>query len=292
MTNGLLPTKNNRIIVTPSALYWTLTYLFKKGNYPMATSIPTTDSERIVSLRTALESNLRDQTAGHPYLAAATVAELEALCAPLEAAVHNMAQATARHRAALAASADAITALQAQVRHIWTTVRWRVRWQGTPPAVLAYYHLPTHRTPYPKRRDGWLELAERLLQGDAAAIQAGYPSAADTPALSAARDALASALDALNAAKQTQQTAQEALISLRRRSDGAIRHLNGDLRYALRDRSATAQQQIMRTYGVRFRRIAAAPTTAARGLASPPVLGWHLQPAAVAGEPVPVGSGQ
>lgn len=258
----------------------------------MATTTPTTDSERLVNLRTALESNLRDQSAGHPYLAATTVAELEAITPQLGAAVHNMAQSTATHRAALTASAEAITALQAQVRQVWSTVRWRVRWQGTHPAVLAYYHLPTHRTPYPKSRGGWLELAERLLQGDAAAILAGYPSAADTPALTEARDALASALDALNAAKLTLHTTQQYLISLRRRSDGAIRHLNGDLRYALRDRSATDQQQIMRTYGVRFRRLAAAPPPAARGLTSPPVLGWQLQPAALAGEPVPVGSGQ
>ena len=259
----------------------------------MATSIPTTDSERIVNLRTALESNLRDQSAGHPYLAATTVAELEALTAPLEAAVHNMAQATAKHRAALAASAEAITSLQAQVRHIWTTVRWRVRWQGASPAVLAYYHLPAQRTPYPKSRGGWLELAERLIQGDAAAIQAGYPSAADTPALTAARDALASALNALNGAKQTLQTAQQELISLRRSSDQTIRHLNGDLRYALRDRSTTAQQQIMRTYAVRFRRIAAEQTVAVpRSLAAVPVLGWHLQPEALPREPVPVSSGQ
>ncbi len=259
----------------------------------MATTIPTTDSDRIVSLRTALESNLRDQAAGHPYLAAPTVVNLEALASPLEAAVHNMAQATARHRAALAAATDALASLQAQVRHVWTTVRWRVRWQGTSPAVLAYYHLPARSTPYPKSRGGWLELGERLLQGDAAAIQAGYPSAADTPALTEARDALASALDTLNGAKQELHTAQQELVSLRRSSDRAIRHLNGDLRYALRDRPATAQQQIMRTYGVRFQRSAVDHTVAApRSLDALSVLGWHLPPAAVASEPLPVSSGQ
>ncbi len=259
----------------------------------MATSIPTTDSERIVSLRTALKSNLRDQAAGHPYLAASTMADLEALASQLEAAVHIMAQATAKHRAALAASADAIASLQAHVRHIWTTVRWRVRWQGASPVLLPYYHLPAHRTPYPKSRGGWLELAERLLQGDAAAIQAGYPAAADTPAFTQARDALAHALDALNGAKQTLHTAQQEMNSLRSRSDRTIRHLNGDLRYALRDRPATAQQQIMRTYGVRFQRTAVDQTVAApRSLAALPVLGWHLQPAAVASEPLPVSSGQ
>ena len=134
-------------------------------------------------------------------------------------------------------------------------------------------------------------------QGDAAAIQAGYPAAADTPALTTARDALASALDGLNGAKQTLHTAQQELISLRRRSDLAIRHLNGDLRYALRDRPATAQQQIMRTYGVRFQRTSTPeeqPRSFARSLTSAQtaVQGWQLQPAAVAGEPVAVSSGQ
>lgn len=254
---------------------------------------PTNDSDRISLLRTALESHLRGQTASHTYLAEATADALGSQAAQLEAAVQTIAQAQATHQQALATAKAAVVAIQAQVRHTWDTVRTRVRWRGISPAVLPYYHLRARRIPRLQNRAAWLEMADRLVQGDQAAMEAGYASAIDPVALPAARDALQAALDDLNEAKQQLHSARQTGRAVRRSSDRLIRHLVGDLRHALRDHSATDQQQIMRTYGVHFRRSStqpvdeqAQPPSVSRSAAprqQAAVAGWQLQP-----DPVPV----
>ncbi len=254
---------------------------------------PTNDSHRISLLRTALESHLRGQTAGRTYLAEATADALDSQATQLEATVQTIAQAQAAHQQALAQTAAAVEVLQGQVRHTWNTVRWQVRWQGVSPAVLPYYHLRARRIPRLQNRAAWLEMADRLVQGDQAAVEAGYASAIDPVALPAARDALQAALDDLNETKQQLHSARQTGRAVRRSSDRLIRHLVGDLRHALRDQSATDQQQIMRTYGVHFQRTftqpvdeQAQPASVSRSVAprhQAEVAGWQLQP-----DPVPV----
>jgi hypothetical protein len=255
----------------------------------MTTALPINDSDRLSLLRSAASSHSRDQAAGRPCLSPATIEALSPLTAEFEAAIAGIAQAQANHQQALAAGDSALTALQAQVRHTWNSVHWRVRWQGVAPAVLAYYHLRPRHTPTLQGRAAWLEMADRLLAGDAGAVVDGYASAVDGPALQSARTELASALDAINAAAHSLHSARQNGRRLRSQVDRLARHLSGDLRHALRDASPTDQQQIMRTYGVRFRRASAEPALATpRALASAPVMGWQLQPEKIAAEPLPV----
>ncbi|MBX3052987.1 MAG: hypothetical protein KF753_16005 [Caldilineaceae bacterium] len=255
----------------------------------MTTVLPRNDSDRLSLLRTAISSHSRDQAAGRAYLSPTTAAALEPLAAEFEAAIAGIAQAQANQQQTLAAGDTALAELQAQVRHTWNTVRWRVRWQDVSPSVLAYYHLRPRHTRIPHNRAAWLELAQRLLAGDAAAVADGYASAVDGPALQGASAELAAALDAINAAKQSLHSARQHGNRLRRQVNRLLRHLNGDLRHALRDASVTDQQQIMRTYGMRFRRTPGEATAAMpRSLASAPIMGWQLQAEPSAAEPVSV----
>jgi len=265
-------------------------FTIQEREYTMSTFYPTNDSHRISLLRTALESHRRDQAVVHTYLTATIGETLESQAAQLEAAVQAIAQATATHQQAVAMTEVAVEAIQAQVRYTWNTVRWQVRWQGVSPAVLPYYHLRTQRTPLPKNRVDWLALADRLLLGDADAVEAGYESAIDPVALPAARAALQTALDDLNGAKQHLHSARQTGRGVRRSSDRLIRHTIGDLRHALRDQSSTDQQQIMRTYGVRFQRtstpiadgqeqeIVALDSRSLAPTKQTGVVGWQLQP--------------
>jgi hypothetical protein len=131
-------------------------------------------------------------------------------------------------------------------------------------------------------------MADRLVLGDGAAVEAGYASAIDPVALPATSAALQIALDNLNGAKQRLHNARQTGRVVRRQSDRLIRHTIGDLRHALRDQSPTDQQQIMRTYGVRFQRTSA-PTVGGQEIPAPDsrslaptqetgVVGWQLQP--------------
>ena len=95
-----------------------------------------------------------------------------------------------------------------------------------------------------------------------------------------------SALDAINAAAQSLHSARQNGRRLRSQVDRLARHLSGDLRYALRDASPTDQQQIMRTYGVRFQRTAtqrpaetSTPSTTNRSIQTTQagIMGWQLQ---------------
>lgn len=244
---------------------------------------PTHDWGRITLLRTALESSRRDEAAGRTYLTPTVRDALEAQAAQLETASLAVAQAEAEQKQALAAADAAVEAIQAQVRQSWSTLRWRVRWQSLTPAVLPYYQLRPNQTPKPPNRVGWLELAEQLILGDAAAQAAGFASAIDPIALPGARNGLQAALEQVNRSQERLHSLRLQLRSVRGQSDRVIRHLLGDLRHALREENAASQQQIMRTYGARFRRLRQSHSD--EGGDNLPlqgeVMGWQLQPQAI-----------
>lgn len=117
--------------------------------------LPTNDATRLVFLQTALTMANSDSANGRQRLPQETQDALAALIASFEAARHHVAQAKAERSRAVADSKQAMQTVEAQVRQVWSTVRWRVRWADVAPSVLPYYQLAQDGNhPFPKRRAG------------------------------------------------------------------------------------------------------------------------------------------
>ncbi len=216
---------------------------------------PTNDTDRLAFLRTALAVAQQDQSLGRPRLHMETMTNLASQLQAFDTARQDVIQAKAAYGQARIAADSANRALQAKVRQVWSTVNWRVRWQGVSSQVRTFYGLPQDGpTPFPTSRAGWLAVAEQILAGDPQAVEAGFESAMDAGAFQPVLDQAQTALDALAGAKQDLRLAQKQLATLRRSVDRLTRRIAQDLRYALRDEAASLQREIMRTYGIRFER--------------------------------------
>ena len=216
---------------------------------------PTNDADRLTFLRTALAVAQQDQSLGRPRLHMDTLAELASQAQAFDTARQEVIQAKAAHAQARATADTANRILQAQVRQVWSTVNWRVRWKGVSNQSRTFYGLPQDGpTPFPTNRSGWLAVAEQILIGDPQAVEAGFESAVDAAALQPLHDQAQTTVEAVAATKQDLRLAQKQLAALRRSVDQLVRRIVQDLRYALRDEARSLQREIMRTYGIRFER--------------------------------------
>lgn len=73
--------------------------------------------------------------------------------------------------------------LEMYVSHLWTAVYNRAQRENQPVGVLGYYKLNNDGSrPAITRREEWLEMATSVVNGDAAAVAAGYPAAVNPSA--------------------------------------------------------------------------------------------------------------
>lgn len=214
---------------------------------------PVSDVKRLANLRMAYETG-SNAAADNQYLSPATLSAIHTLADQYEAAMQAVAQLNAQRATATDTAKVCARELAFFVQEARRTLRANVRLGKLPSAALRYYGLSSEgRQIQPGTRDGWLQPAAELLQGESAAQAQGIEGLPNQPALAAAYAADKNAEDnvvqlnsALLAARSQLQTQREAAIA-------QIRVMVRELRYNLADYPLPHQREIMRTYGLRFR---------------------------------------
>jgi hypothetical protein len=212
------------------------------------------DRERLAILQTAADTGAKDRAAGRNYIEQATIDGLLAFVAEFEAATEQVNQRKAAYHRAVMEAKQRTSELATQVRGLCSFVRWQVRCQKANSELLTYYQFPVSASiRYPTRRGEWIALAGQLLQGDAAAVEAGYPGADNRELLQTSYEAAVAAEDAVETATQELVAARQARKELRQEAYRLYRGLLSELRHTLRELDPVDRREIMRTYGVRFR---------------------------------------
>lgn len=217
--------------------------------------IPQTDSERLTFLRTAAQSTALDYANNIEYVSLDTFHSLQAFLPQFDEAFLDVAATFGQLDREVVERDEALGILQVYLDDMWEIVRRRVYRNHEPIGVLRFYYLsPEGEEPAPDSVEGWLELAEKVIAGDAEAVEAGYaaavcPSAAELQKV--LDDARREAADVVPA-DEAHDRAQAAIEAMRAQADELIGDVLEELSFHLRKEEPASQRRIMRSYGVKF----------------------------------------
>lgn len=218
---------------------------------------PISNHNRRTALERIAQKGAQDAGNGLTYLRPETLAQVAALATQFATALSSSDQARSAQAVATAAANTAVKVVIQHVRDIWMAVKRRTVRDGLPAAVNLYYGLSiTGKFPQiTNSQDSWLTQAERIIEGEAAAVAAGYPALAG-PTVTQLQTKLTAAQTAVNQreiAEANYDSSKATLDSLRQQADSLIATAMHQLRVALREETASRRRDIMRDYGARFR---------------------------------------
>jgi len=216
---------------------------------------PTSDIDRLELLEKAKTTGEQDIAAGRKYLLDETILGLTTFN-PIYKAAQFLVNTKKEGRLAETAEQKAAFAiLEVFCRDLMTVVKKRIYRMKEPLAVLAFYQMTqTGDIPNPTNMKQWLNLAEALIQGDAAAVLAGYPAMINPTAveLQAVLTTAQAEFDDVAMADRDYDIAQEALAVERTTADEWIDEIIDELDFSLRKFDDPSRRRIMRTYGFKY----------------------------------------
>lgn len=155
-----------------------------------------------------------------------------------------------------AESEAALEKLKMYVSHLWTTVYNRAQRLDLAAGVLRHYELATDGArPTPSGREEWLQLAGRIINGDAEAVAAGFSPIVEPTAveLQAVLSSAIAESDDVPIADNAYDMAQANLATFRPRADELIEEVRDVVMFGTRRMDAPSQRRILRNYGAQFR---------------------------------------
>jgi len=225
-------------------------------------SAPSNDIQRLTFLTRTAETGPDDIAAGNAYVSQETLDAVAALVPQFEVAARGVSAKLGARSKEVRERAVAIEQVKMYTRDMWEVIKRRARRLNQPAGVLQFYQLPISGVlPKLTTQGDWLAMANRVVQGDADAVAAGYPPALDPSAadLAAVLKATKSEVKDVAMADRAYDKAQEAVAVLRPQVDELIADVIAELRFTLRKKDAPSQRRMMRTYGARFRYLAGEP---------------------------------
>ncbi len=157
----------------------------------------------------------------------------------------------------------ALAALSAWLRDFWEVLRRRTVRLNHPAQVLTYYQLPLDGiTPKLSKEKDMLEIARRVIDGDAAAVAEGYPAMVN-PSAAELKEVLDKAWKEVNdvpPADEGYDKAQESIAEMRGEVDELIRDIYDYLNFILRKKEDASRRRILQNYGFSFRYLSGEPT--------------------------------
>ncbi len=152
-------------------------------------------------------------------------------------------------------SYEAARVLETYVRDAWAVQKRRIAREGLPAEAHRFYGMELDgTTPRAGTRQQWIEWAQRVVEGDAAAVAAGYEPIVNPSAVQVAEKlALARAEDQdVALADRTYDEAQKAVADGRAQAEELVYEAMDQLRFNLRRETPESQRRVMRTYGAQF----------------------------------------
>lgn len=157
---------------------------------------------------------------------------------------------------------DALLRLNTWLRDFWEVLRRRTNRLDQPAQVLTFYQLPLDGiTPKLSKEKDLLEIAQRVVDGDMAAIEAGYPAMVN-PSAGELKEVLDKAWKEVNdvpAADKAYDQAQESIAGLRAEVDELIRDIYDYMNFNLRKKDVASRRRILQNYGFSFRYLKGEP---------------------------------
>jgi hypothetical protein len=217
---------------------------------------PTNDEARLGFHKRALVTAASDKEAGKSYLSEETINNLTEFIPVFEAAIKKINDSLSKRTVEVHEGSEALEHMKTVIRDFWEVIRRRVNRMEQPAGVLTYYELPLSGiTPRLTNIEQWFVMADKIIDGDARAVDAGYPAMEnpDAEELKEARDkALAERRD-IPIADRVYDDAQAEVEGLRPRAIELIEDVMADLRHSLRKLDEPSQRRIMRSYGATFK---------------------------------------
>ncbi len=218
--------------------------------------LPRNDHALLGLLDRIVTTGRQDSAAGRPLIDAATLDEIDAFLADWSPKLGQVTSRRAAHTKEVHEAVAAVRTLSVYVRDAWEVQKRRIAREGLPSALLALYGLPqAGRVPTNVRAHAWALWAQKLIDGDAAAVAQGYaPLAKPSAAEIAAKWA------------QTQQDTPDVIVADRAWDDaqaavaqgriigrGLVKEAMAQIRFNLRRQSNESVRRVMRLYGAQFR---------------------------------------
>jgi len=216
---------------------------------------PRSDRDRLELLERAVLTSQQDGTAGRKYLLDKTSTELEIFIPIYRAATLAIIGKKGKRILDTTAQKEAFDDLKTYCRDMMNVAKRRIYRLKQPLGVLAFYMINQKgEIPNPTNMQQWLNLAESLVQGDADAVKAGYPTMLnpDVTELQAILDTAQAESDETAMADREHDIVQETLATHRVTADEWINEIYDELNFALRKFDASSQRRIIRTYGFRY----------------------------------------
>nr|WP_319400010.1 hypothetical protein [uncultured Carboxylicivirga sp.] len=149
-----------------------------------------------------------------------------------------------------------LDALNVWLRDFWEVLRRRTSRLNHSAQVLTHYYLPlSGATPELSKQKDMLDIAQRVVDGDATAVLAGYPAMIN-PSASELKEVLDKAWKEVGdvpMADEVYDKAQEEIAGLRVQMDDIIREIYEYLNFNLRKKDAASKRRILQNYGFTYR---------------------------------------
>lgn len=224
---------------------------------------PRSLAARLLFLIRAGATGATDIAAGRNYISAATLAAITAVLTPFRAALAALPILSSDRSKEIRESNAAAAVVQVYVRDMWEVLKRRAARLNQPAEVLQFYGLPLDGTvPVLTTNDQWLQAAQTCIDGDAAAVLAGYPAMSNPSAaeLSTVLTAARTEVDQVADADREYDLAQAAAQDLVPGVDVVIEDVMAELRFNLRRMDYPSQRRIQRSYGATFRALPGEPS--------------------------------
>ena len=145
---------------------------------------PRSDRDRLELLEKSLETGKQELLANRTYIFENTINELQTFIPIFMADYMELIGKKGKILKETAEQRDAFADLKTYCRDMSSVAKKRISRLKQPPAVFSFYMMTQNgEITYPTNMEQWLTLANKLIQGDAEAVKAGYPAMSNPSAV-------------------------------------------------------------------------------------------------------------
>lgn len=217
--------------------------------------IATSFSGLLGMLEQSQTTGRQDKARGKPLIDDTVMADIEAFISAWGPQVRRVDQLMVKRSKEAREGASALSVLETYIRDVWVVQKRRILRENLPPEIMAYYGLDINaELPHSGTRSQLLHWGKVIIEGDLAAVEAGYerlanPSAAQVQVKLAAAQEEA---DQVAMRDRDFDEAQKTVADGRATAEKLIYEIMDQLRFNLRQLDAASQRRVMRSYGATF----------------------------------------
>ena len=229
--------------------------IHQKWNIMAKINLPTSDNARSQLIQKCLHNESQIEDDSQRLLPADIIERGTALLSPYNSKLNAIGSLLSTRSIEVQEKKAAMNRLTTYLRDYWEVLRRRTNRLDHPVQVLTFYQLPLDgNTPPISREKDLLNIANRAIEGDTQAVNAGYPAMVN-PTAAEVKEVLDVAWKEVNdvpPADRAYDQALESIADLRAQADELIRDIHDYLNFVLRKKDAASRRRIIQTYGFSY----------------------------------------